>query len=671
MNPVAEAIPSIADLPTPEGIQEEVVTLKPQGHAVVLGTSGSGKTVMAVLRALYLADPSHEHSGKTLLVTYNKSLLAYVSHLIPEGTTNLDACTYHQFARNYLDERGKMERGWTVLGNHKMGLVKKALEEVRGKSTDEILKKPTGFFVPELDWMVQNGYLTEESYLEADRVGRGPEISPESRKAVFQIQQAYWRLRSEVGKHYDWADMAAAVHAALKEDDGERRYTHVVIDEGQDFSPEMLRSLALAIPKEGSLTFFGDAAQQIYGRGISWRTAGLEVSKTWELTKNHRNSPEIAKLAAAIAKMPYFEDQPDVIAAEECAASGPPPTVVTLSNREAEEAFVVEQAEALAATGSVAVLCRRDSDATRIGEKLSQATHLHRDMSKWRPEPGVLYGNIHSAKGYEFQSVILVGVTKNKWPERRVVSAIGAEQASVMDGRLLHVAVTRARQNLIMTATRDLTPLLPANDGLWNEQKLGSPAKSNGKRRVAKQSAQAAVKKAKAAASATPQALNGDAATEEQDAPEPAAAKAEKEPQAEPAVAESEGAAPSAPPVAEPSASQAPEPAPEEPAQPAAPEAESKPEPEAAPEPEPETEPEPEPEPEPEAEDSEEVAEADADTDPGQQELLDGEAFEADEDASEEEAPEAGDDADDFEEEPAEEGEGDLEEEPEEVDEGE
>jgi len=57
----------------------------------------------------------------------------------------------------------------------------------------------------------------------------------------------------------------------------------------------MLQSLVAAVPEGGSITFFGDVAQQIYGGRISWRNAGLQVdnSHIWRFDQNYRNSKEI------------------------------------------------------------------------------------------------------------------------------------------------------------------------------------------------------------------------------------------------------------------------------------------------------------------------------------------------------------------------------------------
>lgn len=62
--------------------------------------------------------------------------------------------------------------------------------------------------------------------------------------AVFVVYRGYLQLRKHRDYLYDWDDLAVSVAEALRADDRPRLYRHVVIDEGQDFSPTMLRSLA-------------------------------------------------------------------------------------------------------------------------------------------------------------------------------------------------------------------------------------------------------------------------------------------------------------------------------------------------------------------------------------------------------------------------------------------
>jgi superfamily I DNA/RNA helicase len=457
-------------LPEPVGRQREVVALPPEGHFVVLGTAGSGKTTMSVHRAAHLGDPQTDHCRPTLLLTFNRALLAYFDHLGTGTLPNVTVRNYHTFARGYLKSRGRMDQDWIVPTDlDRRGLIRESLNAVRIEhGTDGILGRDEEFFFSELRYMAQHGLLDRTSYLAADRVGRGTALDRTARELVFDVRERYVGARTERGFRYDWDDIAASARAELETDDGPRMYSHIVIDEGQDFSPEMIRSLALAVGEGGSLTLFGDVAQQIYGRGISWRSAGLTITSVWRFEHNYRNTPEIARLGLAIAAMPYFRDQPDMVAPTGFRASGPPPTLVRLNNVSAETAFVIEQARAAARAGSVGVLVSRRDDEYRFGAALN-GQRLHRNLANWHGGPGISYGTVHSAKGFEFDTVILVGLTADRWPEPMSVDADGLDEATALGGRLLYVGVTRARQNLIMTATGDLTELLPAEEGLWTE----------------------------------------------------------------------------------------------------------------------------------------------------------------------------------------------------------
>lgn len=247
----------------------------------------------------------------------------------------------------------------------------------------------------------------------------------------------------------------------------------VAIDEGQDFSPEMIRSLTLAIPPDGSLTFFGDVAQQIYGQRMTWRSAGLNIEKVWEFEENYRNSKEIARLALAISEMPYFKGVPDLIEPRSPSAEGPLPTVVRCSSIQEEINFVVSQAKQLGMRQNVAILLRTAKDEERIKSLLPRGSiHLHRDMI-WQTGPGIRYGTYHSAKGLEFDAVILPFCNSGTLPELEVLKNFGEQEANSQDGRLLYVGVTRAKTRLIITYSGELTSLLPTNDNLYERVNRG------------------------------------------------------------------------------------------------------------------------------------------------------------------------------------------------------
>lgn len=428
---------------------------------------------MAVHRAAAVSNPLVPNTGLTLLVTFNTTLLRYLDHLVPrEMTGRVKVENYHTFARGYLGSRGQMGWNWIVRDDDaRRALIGEAAAIVFGRQPDHPLAdRTTEFLSEEIRWMSHHGVTSRDAYCGADQIGRHQaRLANHERDAMFDIYEEYLRQREALGRHYDWDDIASAVRAELETDDNARRYRHVVIDEGQDFSPEMIRSLALAVPADGSVTFFGDAAQQIYGRRISWQDAGLNITAPWLFRKNYRNTKEIADLALAVAAMPFYADEPDMVAPDEFRAAGPKPTLVRFGSEVDEVAFVTSQAKAAASAGqSVGVVVRRQHDVRRFARGLRGSQQLGPDMT-WRPGAGISCGTIHSAKGLEFETVYLPLLTSARIPDPAFVNVAGWDEAEAVDGRLLYVAITRARQSLVMTCTGELTPLMPAVPSLWTE----------------------------------------------------------------------------------------------------------------------------------------------------------------------------------------------------------
>jgi hypothetical protein len=73
-------------LPTPTGAQRTALYYPATGHTVVLGTAGSGKTTLAILRSRYLAQVASE-AGPTLLVTF-KMLTTYLETVAARRTAS-------------------------------------------------------------------------------------------------------------------------------------------------------------------------------------------------------------------------------------------------------------------------------------------------------------------------------------------------------------------------------------------------------------------------------------------------------------------------------------------------------------------------------------------------------------------------------------------------------
>ena len=463
----------MAGLPQPVGRQREVLVLPAQGHHVVLGTAGSGKTTLAIYRSLYLANPDTDHHGRTLLVTFNRCLVAYLESLagFPH---NVDVRNYHRFARGYLNSVGKMGYDCICGPDQMKVLCSQAVAQATATGvTSRVLSRPTEVLVEEFKWLAQHGITTSDDYVAAERVGRaGTRIVRADRPTVFDVYERYRSLRPSVGKDYDWQDLSHSVLAELGADARNRFYKHIVIDEGQDLSPMELRSLAAAIPADGSLTFFGDMAQQIYGNKLSWRNAGLNVTDVWEFEENYRNTQQVAQLALALAETPAFPDDADLVTPKAPTADGPPPALVSFTSPADEEKFVVDLARRFGKTNTVAVLFRDREQANYFESRLGgQGTKLRRELARWPSGPGIFHGTYHSAKGLEFDAVILPHLSDGHLPYPSDVAAFGEDDAASRDSRLLYVGITRAKSDLVLTYTGKRTKLLPRDKSLYQRTK--------------------------------------------------------------------------------------------------------------------------------------------------------------------------------------------------------
>ena len=190
----------------------------------------------------------------------------------------------------------------------------------------------------------------------------------------------------------------------------------------------MLRSLAAIIPGNGSLTFFGDIAQQIYGQRMSWRSAGLIARDIWRFKENYRNTRQIAKLALALAAMPHFPDDPDLVEPTAPAADGPLPALRRLSNESEERKLVVSRAVEQARTGTVAILFRT-REQQRPDDTFPTTRHnfIARTGGPGQAAPASSTA-YHAAKGLEFDTVFLPLLSGDNWPPD--VRNLGIEEAA-------------------------------------------------------------------------------------------------------------------------------------------------------------------------------------------------------------------------------------------------
>jgi superfamily I DNA/RNA helicase len=164
-----------------------------------------------------------------------------------------------------------------------------------------------------------------------------------------------------------------------------------------------------------------------------------------------------------MADRPHFKDSPAdlVLPKQPQRAAGAKPTLVRCDSPEAEAALVAQYAADLGRSARVAVLTRTRAESRAATRGITALRTLHDQMRSWDISNGVYNGTYHSAKGLEFDVVFLPFCGADRTPDKDTVAAFGPDEAASRESRLLYVGVTRAKSELLITYSGELTPLMP------------------------------------------------------------------------------------------------------------------------------------------------------------------------------------------------------------------
>ena len=98
---------------------------------------------------------------------------------------------------------------------------------------------------------------------------------------------------------------------------------------------------------------------------------------------------------------------------------------------------------------------------------------LHGEMGRWDCNPGISVGTFHSAKGLEFDCVMVPYCSADRIPDQeKIVALEDRDDALSEEVKLIYVAVTRARRRLVLTHTGDITEIIPKDDSLYTKRKI-------------------------------------------------------------------------------------------------------------------------------------------------------------------------------------------------------
>ena len=430
-------------------IQKKLAIGDRSGPVRVLGGAGTGKTVLAMHRAKWLAEHATPPDKKVLVTTFTRNLAIDIE-------TNLNTlCSQDVMSRievRNLDAwvlrflRSKRYEQTIVYGrqNEAAECWSRALAV-----KDASLGLDDEFYAAELEQVVlAQGVATLDAYRAARRVGRGVMLNRAKRDAVWPVFEEYRaQLASRRLKEVDDAYRDAAQLIAK---DRHYLYSAIVVDETQDFGPQALRLLrALIEPGKNDLFFVGDGHQRIYHRNKAGMSrSGIDIrGRARKLYINYRTTDEIRRQAVALlegVEVDDLDDGADDNSRYKSLSHGPAPIkescpswedLVTRVKAILADWGVVPDAVDLGAT---CIMAESRSARDQLMSAMRSAGYavesIEADTRVNTEAHGLLFATMHRAKGLEFQNVIVTSTTVGKGDRGEVAP------------QLIYVALTRAKQ---------------------------------------------------------------------------------------------------------------------------------------------------------------------------------------------------------------------------------
>ncbi len=425
------------------------------GPVRVLGGAGTGKTVLAMHRAKWLAENRTEANQKVLVTTFTRNLAADIEQNLrtlcsSEAFTRLEVRNLDAWVNAFMRSR-KLEH--RIVYDRKQDAAYQAWQAALAVK-DSSLDLPDNFYENELEQVVlAQGITTLDQYRTARRTGRGVILGRAKRDAVWPVFEEYrGQLVSRKLKEVDDAYREVADVLSAEAEKSKPLYSAIVADETQDLGPQALRLLRALVPAgPNDLFFVGDGHQRIYSRNkAAMSRCGIDIrGRARKLYLNYRTTDEIRRQAVALlegCEIDDLDDGHDETKRYKSLSHGPAPTVLSVEGIEAAAKHAIEfvrqwntaQGEGLPLSFCVIAASEKSRDAMA---GLMQAAGLRciaiTAQSNHADARDVVHlATMHRAKGLEFDCVVVVA-PKNY---------LGDTDETATKRKLLYVALTRAKR---------------------------------------------------------------------------------------------------------------------------------------------------------------------------------------------------------------------------------
>jgi hypothetical protein len=430
---------------------------------LINGVAGSGKTLVAVHRAVLLAErfPRQE----ILLLVHNTPIVADIRHRLFRSRgdipRNLTISTFYAWA---FDQWSKAFERRPLLVEKPNG-ARELVAALRRRfppfgQKDEQL-------VDELEFINDFQIESEGDYLAANRAGRGFALRPSDRKQIFALYKAMLAHRAAGGPGL-FSDLPREIRFSpnlqrLK------KWHHVLVDEAQFFTPSWFELVKVSMQPGGQLFLCADPNQGFLKGRLSWKSVGLDVSgRTRKLRKSYRTTAAILSAARRVLECIDGGDPDDFLEPDYAEMNeGPPPLSIVVPARQDTVLRTVNEISALIESrrlppSAFMVVYGKKISRDYLYEKLCERVgenevwwFNHPDYKKVPPnghDSGYLrMAYVETVTGMEAPIVFLVGIEDIFWELR---DAAPRSPAMEEKARLLYMAMTRAGSRLALISSQ-------------------------------------------------------------------------------------------------------------------------------------------------------------------------------------------------------------------------
>ncbi len=439
------------------------------GPARVSGSAGTGKTIVALHRAAYLARAHPD--ARVLLTTFTDTLanalrtkLRRLLSSEPRLAERIDVHSLNAIGLRLY----KAHIGPAAIASHEVlrELMRDAATVVTGHKFSQ------RFLLTEWEHVVDAWQLENwEAYRDVARLGRKTRL-PEAQRTV--LWSIFERVRAGLKARHviTHAELFTSLAAVLSKK--KAVFDFAVVDEAQDISVAHLRFFAaLGADRPNALFFAGDLGQRIFQQPFSWKALGVDIrGRSRTLRVNYRTSHQIRTKADRLLDPVVSdvdgnsENRSDTISV----FNGPPPTIHSLQS-ESEETktvgnWIAERAKAGVLPHEFGVFVRSAAQLDRARAAVKEAGMAFKVLDEHVETTSghVSISTMHLAKGLEFRAVVVMACDDEIIPLQERIETVGDEadlqEVYETERHLLYVACTRARDHLLVTSVEPASEFL-------------------------------------------------------------------------------------------------------------------------------------------------------------------------------------------------------------------